>query len=81
MSAGKSTRINALAGKPVARTSQEVCTGNICYLFNKAYEDGNIHLSAQDLNLRATKEDLHGYGWNGPIKTLVPAYDTVALKQ
>lgn len=37
MSAGKSTLINALVGKPIARTSQEVCTGNVCYLFNKAY--------------------------------------------
>ena len=36
MSAGKSTLINALIGKPLARTSQEVCTGNVCYLFNKS---------------------------------------------
>ena len=67
MSAGKSTLINALIGKPIARTSQEVCTGNVCYLFNKAYEDGKIHLSAQGLNLSATAEDLHGYDWNGHI--------------
>lgn len=67
MSAGKSTLINALIGKPIARTSQEVCTGNVCYLFNKAYEDNKIHLSAQGLNLNATSEDLHGYDWNGYI--------------
>lgn len=67
MSAGKSTLINALIGKPIARTSQEVCTGNVCYLFNKAYEDDKIHLSAQGLNLSATAEDLHGYDWNGHI--------------
>lgn len=67
MSAGKSTLINALIGKSIARTSQEVCTGNACYLYNKAYEDGNIHLSTQDLNLRATADDLHGYDWNGHI--------------
>ena len=67
MSAGKSTLINALVGKPVARTSQEVCTGNVCYLFNKAYEDNNIHLSTQVLNLRATADDLHGYDWDGHI--------------
>lgn len=67
MSAGKSTLINALIGKPIARTSQEVCTGNVCYLFNKAYEDNKIHLSAQGLNLSATAEDLHGYDWNGHI--------------
>lgn len=67
MSAGKSTLINALIGKPIARTSQEVCTGNICCLFNKAYEDDNVHLSAQDINLSATAEDLHEYDWSGPI--------------
>lgn len=67
MSAGKSTLINALIGKPIARTSQEVCTGNVCYLYNKAYEDENIHLSTQRLNLRATANDLHGYDWNGHI--------------
>lgn len=67
MSVGKSTLINALVGKPVTRTSQEVCTGNVCYLFNKAYEDENIHLLAQDLNLKATEEDLKGCDWNGHI--------------
>ena len=64
MSAGKSTLINALIGKSIARTSQEVCTGNVCYLYNKAYEDGNIHLLTNDLNLKATSEDLIEYNWN-----------------
>lgn len=67
MSAGKSTLINALIGKTVARTSQEACTGNVCYFFNKAFEDGNIHLLTQSLNLRATADDLHEYNWNGHI--------------
>lgn len=67
MSAGKSTLINALIGKTIARTSQEVCTGNVCYLFNKAYEDYNVHLSAQYINLSATVEDLHEYDWSGQI--------------
>lgn len=67
MSAGKSTLINALIGKPIARTSQEACTGNVCYVFNKAYEDGNAHLMAQSLNLCATAEDLHNYDWNGNV--------------
>lgn len=67
MSAGKSTLINALIGKPIARTSQGVCTENVCYLFNKAYEDGNVHLLTQDLNLSATADDLHSYEWNGCI--------------
>ena len=72
VSAGKSTLINALVGKPIARTSQEVCTGNVCYFFNKAYEDGNIHLSMQGLNLSATVDDLHGYYCNGHI--LIASY-------
>ncbi len=67
ISAGKSTLINALIGKPIARTSQEACTGNICYLFNKAYEDENIHLLAQGINLSATADELQGYDWNKNI--------------
>lgn len=66
-SAGKSTLINALIGKPIASTSQEVCTGNVCYFFNKAYEDKNIHLLTQNLNLHATEDDLRGYDWNGCV--------------
>ena len=67
VSAGKSTLINALIGKPIARTSQEVCTGNLCYIFNKPYEDGNVHLLAEKLALQATAEDLHRYHWDGPV--------------
>lgn len=67
MSAGKSTLINALVGKPVARTSQEACTGNICCIYNKAYEDGNIYLLTQSLNMRATADELYEYDWNGPV--------------
>lgn len=67
MSAGKSTLINALIGKPLARTSQEVCTGNVCYLFNKAFEDNNVHLATETLTLSASDSDLHSYEWTGPI--------------
>lgn len=67
MSAGKSTLINALVGKAIARTSQEVCTGNVCYLFNKPYEDGTIHLLTREINMKATDDDLHGYDWNEGI--------------
>ena len=79
-SAGKSTLINALVGKPIARTSQEVCTGNICYLFNKAFEDGNIQLSTQTLNLNATIDDLTRFDSNEIISiasyfTKVTPYD------
>lgn len=67
VSAGKSTLINALAGRPLARTSMETCTGNICYLFNKAFEDGGVHLAAQTLTLQATKEELRNCGWTEKI--------------
>lgn len=36
-------------------------------MFNKAYEDKNIHLLTQELNLSATADDLHDYDWNGQI--------------
>ena len=67
MSAGKSTLINALVGKPLARTSQEACTGNLCYLFSKAFEDGNVHLSTESLTMSATADELHSYKWSKPI--------------
>lgn len=67
MSAGKSTLINALIGKPIARTSQEVCTGSVCYLYNKALEDNKIHLSTGKLTLDATDDELRSYQWNGAI--------------
>lgn len=66
-SAGKSTLINALVGKPVARTSQGVCTGNVCYIYNKAFEDGRVHLADRDVTLAASKEDIHSYKWTDPI--------------
>ena len=67
ISAGKSTLINALVGKPIARTSQEICTGNVCYLFNKAFEDGKIYLATEELKINATNEELHSYDWGGHI--------------
>lgn len=44
MSAGKSTLINALIGKPLVRTSQEACTKTLCHLYNKPFEDGFVDL-------------------------------------
>ena len=67
MSAGKSTLINALIGKPLARTSQEACTGNLCYLFRKVFEDGNVHLSTESLTMSATANELHSYEWSKPV--------------
>lgn len=67
MSAGKSTLINAIIGKRVARTSQEVCTGNACYIWNKPFEDNNVHLMTSSLNLHADTEALSDYTWDGII--------------
>lgn len=67
MSAGKSTLINALIGKPIARTSQEACTGNVCYLYNKAFEDNHIALASPEVNLTATNGDLNSYLWQDEI--------------
>jgi len=62
MSAGKSTLINALIGKPITRTSQEACTADLCYLYSKPFEDNRIHLAASQLNLNATYNDLLSVG-------------------
>lgn len=72
MSAGKSTLINALIGKPLARTSQEVCTNNICYLYNKAFEDEKTHLYNNVLNLNAKTDDLVNFSWKE--KTSISSY-------
>jgi len=58
MSAGKSTLINAIVGKPITRTSLEACTNNLCFLYNKPFEDNRIHLLASPLNLDAAYEDI-----------------------
>jgi GTP-binding protein EngB required for normal cell division len=58
MSAGKSTLINAIIGKHLARTLQEACTANLCFLFNKPFEDNHVHLLASPLNLNATYNEL-----------------------
>jgi predicted GTPase len=60
VSTGKSTLINAIIGKPVTRSSQEACTANLCYLYNKPFEDNAIHLFDSRLNLRADYNDLTG---------------------
>lgn len=58
VSAGKSTLINAIIGKPLTRTSQEICTGNLCYIYNKPFEDDVVHLAASSLNFNANYNDL-----------------------
>lgn len=58
VSAGKSTLINALVGKPVRRTSQETCTSYPGYIYSKPFKDGLVHLSAERLVLNATYDEL-----------------------
>ncbi len=42
MSAGKSTFINALAGKKIANTKNMACTGRLHYIYSKPFDDGII---------------------------------------
>lgn len=65
MSSGKSTLINALIGKQVTRTSQEVCTANVCYIYSKPFEDEHVHLSVPELDLDANEDKLKGFQWDG----------------
>ncbi len=72
MSAGKSTLINALTGRNIARTSQEVCTGNICYFYNKAFDDGRIHFNSNTLSYSADDKDIKSFKWDMPVSVATP---------
>lgn len=41
VSAGKSTLINALVGRELNKTATNVCTKDLCYVFNKPLPDGS----------------------------------------
>lgn len=58
MSAGKSTFINALAGKYVCLSQNMACTSKIHCIVNKAFEDGYSAEYDYDLVLTAGKEEL-----------------------
>ena len=58
MSAGKSTLINALFGKKLMRTSQEACTGHICKLYHKPFEDHTLELLASDTQILVDHGDI-----------------------
>jgi len=58
MSAGKSTLLNALAGKKVNKTQNDTCTAKIHYLMNKAGEDRFSYELDYDLELNASQEIL-----------------------
>lgn len=56
MSAGKSTLLNALAGKKINKTQNDTCTSKIHYLMNKAGEDGFSYELDYDLELNASQD-------------------------
>lgn len=58
MSAGKSTLINAIVGKRLMRTAQEACTGHICRLYNKPFEDGENAIKTTQLIFDADADTL-----------------------
>lgn len=58
MSAGKSTLLNALAGKKVNKTQNDTCTAKIHYLYNKAGEDSFSYELDHELELNASREVL-----------------------
>jgi GTP-binding protein EngB required for normal cell division len=58
VSAGKSTLINAIIGKNLTRTSQEICTGNLCYLHNKPFEDDAVYLRASFNNGNVNDDEI-----------------------
>lgn len=64
MSAGKSTIINAIIGKKLAKTAQEVCTGNVSYIYNKSFEDGHIHLICNSSTINTDTERLLYNEWD-----------------
>lgn len=64
MSAGKSTLINALVGKNIARTSQEACTGNICYFYNLPFDDGMVHFKGSTISLSASEKEYKTFAWD-----------------
>ena len=58
MSAGKSTFINALAGKYICLSQNMACTSKIHCIVNKAFEDNFAYEYDHDLILTAGKEEL-----------------------
>ena len=58
MSAGKSTFINALAGKKICRSQIAACTSKIHTIYNKAFEDGLAYEYDHDLLLAASEDNL-----------------------
>ena len=81
MSAGKSTLVNSLIGKDIARTSQEVCTGNICYFFNKPFEDNRVHFNSQELDYCFQDNKDKDFDWNDATAYAVAFKSDETLKR
>lgn len=64
MSAGKSTLINSLIGKEILPVSQECCTRNLVYVYEKAVGDGRITVVNKEVNFNANKKDLQDLSWD-----------------
>ena len=58
ISAGKSTLINALVGKPVTRTSADACTSKLSFICNKPFDDNAVHLYNNAFEIKASYEDM-----------------------
>jgi hypothetical protein len=59
MSAGKSTLINALIGKPVALTSQEACTSALSFIYNKPFDNSISSMPPLKLNIENIEYELN----------------------
>jgi GTP-binding protein EngB required for normal cell division len=58
MSSGKSTLINALAGKRINRSMNEACTSKLHYINDKPFEDNYIYEYDYNLDMNADIETL-----------------------
>lgn len=78
ISAGKSTMINALIGQNIARTAMEACTGNLCYFYNKPFDDSRIHFKGRETEYCFIDEKEAKFDWTEavayalPFKTIQP---------
>lgn len=71
MSAGKSTLVNAIIGLDIARTSQEACTGNISYFYNKAFDDSSIYLGTGSIADVSECQKVHDFETDAPVSIAV----------
>ncbi len=67
MSAGKSTLINAIIGDDLARTSQEVCTGNLCRFYNLPFSDGTVHFKGKTLSFSSSADKYKNFEWDSEV--------------